>query len=134
MEWRNDTVHPMTRFRCSSPPINIVYGRRVSPSTLAFSLSSHRHFVFVFCLALTLLLHNKQDFCSWTRPSKNFVVGFFVFSQWDLENDVLEDGPVGLVKVSIPKKISKLGWWSDTVQIYGLSSIFPDRPSVTDTV
>jgi hypothetical protein len=31
-------------FRCSSPPHNLVYGSRVAPSTLAFSLSSHRHF------------------------------------------------------------------------------------------
>ena len=30
-------------FRCSSPPDNLLYGRRVDPSTLSFSLSSHRH-------------------------------------------------------------------------------------------
>ncbi len=30
-------------FRCSSPPQNPVYARRVDPSTLAFCLSSHRH-------------------------------------------------------------------------------------------
>jgi hypothetical protein len=30
-------------FRCSSPPSNPVYVRRVDPSALVFSLSSHRH-------------------------------------------------------------------------------------------
>ncbi len=30
-------------FRCSSPPHNPVYVRRVDPSALAFGLSSHRH-------------------------------------------------------------------------------------------
>jgi hypothetical protein len=30
-------------FRCSSPPRNPVYARRVDPSALALSLSSHRH-------------------------------------------------------------------------------------------
>ena len=47
-------------FRCSSPPHNPVYTRRVDPSGLVFSLSSHRYsYIHVFYLALTLSIHNK---------------------------------------------------------------------------
>ena len=38
----------------------LVYGRRVEPSAVAFSLSSHRQFIYVCCIALALSLHNKQ--------------------------------------------------------------------------
>ncbi len=37
------SINLVSIFRCSSPPHNLVYGRRVDPSALAFSLSSHRH-------------------------------------------------------------------------------------------
>jgi hypothetical protein len=36
-------INLVSIFRCSSPPCNPVYSRRVDPSGLAFSLSSHRH-------------------------------------------------------------------------------------------
>ncbi len=54
-------------FRCSSPPRNTVYARRVDLSDLAFSLSSHRHsHIQVFCLALASSFHNKQSWhCRW---------------------------------------------------------------------
>ncbi len=38
------SINLVSIVRCSSPPRNLVYGRRVAPSALAFSLSSHRHF------------------------------------------------------------------------------------------
>ena len=37
------SINLVSIFRCSSPPRNLVYGRRVDPSSLSFSLSSHRH-------------------------------------------------------------------------------------------
>ena len=39
----HSSINLVSIFRCSSPPHNLVYGRRVDPSTLAFILSSHRH-------------------------------------------------------------------------------------------
>ena len=36
-------INLVSIFRCPSPPRNPVYTRRVDPSVLAFSLSSHRH-------------------------------------------------------------------------------------------
>ncbi len=44
-------------FRCSSPPRNPVYVRRVDPSALSFSLSSHRHSYDMF--------NNKQQHQDW---------------------------------------------------------------------
>ena len=38
------SINLVSILRCSSPPHNLVYGRRVAPSVFAFSLSSHRHF------------------------------------------------------------------------------------------
>ena len=38
-----ESINLVSIFRCSSPPRNLVYGRRVDPSPLDFSLSSHRH-------------------------------------------------------------------------------------------
>jgi hypothetical protein len=37
------SINLVSMFRCSSPPCNPVYVRRVDPLTLVFSLSSHRH-------------------------------------------------------------------------------------------
>jgi hypothetical protein len=37
------SINLVSIFRCSSPPRNPVYARRVDHSALAFSLSSHRH-------------------------------------------------------------------------------------------
>jgi hypothetical protein len=37
------SINLVSIFRCSSLPHNPVYARRVDPSALAFSLSSHRH-------------------------------------------------------------------------------------------
>ena len=53
-----------------------------------------------------------------------FVGGFRFFPMVYMENGVFGGGPVGLEKSSILKKNSEVGWWSGTVQIYGLSSIF----------
>jgi hypothetical protein len=43
--WHTDlsSITLVSIFRCSSPPRNPVYVRRVNPSALAFRLSSHRH-------------------------------------------------------------------------------------------
>ncbi len=37
------SINLVSIFRCSSPPHNPVYVRRVDPSSLPFSFSSHRH-------------------------------------------------------------------------------------------
>ena len=37
------SINLVSIFMCSSPPSNPVYARRVNPSVLVFSLSSHRH-------------------------------------------------------------------------------------------
>ncbi len=53
-------INLVSIFRCSSPPSNLVYGRRVSPSVFTFSLSSHRHFyMFSVYLSLYSFLINK---------------------------------------------------------------------------
>ncbi len=51
-------------FRCSSPPLNPVYTRRVDPSSLTFSLSSHRHsYLSLLFISRFSSLHNKQTVC-----------------------------------------------------------------------
>ncbi len=51
------SIYLFSIIRCSSPPNNPVYARRVDPSDLDFSLSSHRH---SYKGLLTLSIHNKQ--------------------------------------------------------------------------
>ena len=56
-----------------------------------------------------------------------FVDGFFVFFLCSVGNRVFVHGPDrhGRKIDEFWKKISKVGWLVDTVQIYGISSIFP---------
>jgi hypothetical protein len=56
------SINLISILRCSSPPNNPVYVRRVDPSALVFSLSSHRHSYIVLLFSYHFMIHNKQFF------------------------------------------------------------------------
>jgi hypothetical protein len=66
--FRLSSINLVSIFRCSSPPINPVYTRRVDPSALVLSLSSHRH-SYIGLLFSSHFIHNKQHKITKIRPS-----------------------------------------------------------------
>jgi hypothetical protein len=54
------SINLVSIFRCSSPPSNPVYARRVDPSALVFSLSSHRHSYTGLLFSSRFIIHKKQ--------------------------------------------------------------------------
>jgi hypothetical protein len=70
------SVNLVSIFRCSSPPRNPVYPRRVDSSTVSFSLSSHRH----SCTSLLFDSHFINNILSWI--SWVFIVLLIIVLTW----------------------------------------------------
>jgi hypothetical protein len=104
-------INFVSMFRCSSPSWNPVYARHVDPSTLAFSLSSHRH-------SYISLLFSCRFITSYNLIGK--LTAFLHLQEFSLHNQIVVSSTTTVSRPphnSTPRFVT----FSPRLQYYGLS-------------